>query len=134
MWKYAAILCLLLSACAGVLSAQNYPLPDATVGTPYTFDLLSGVDLSQIEAELQQLGYQLTLSFNVTSGMLPPGITASPNLLSFSGTPTATGTFNFTADLTEVLIDTRTDQKFFTYSFPISFTLTVTGSSGPTLS
>src|SRR5260370_16337207 len=112
MWKYAAILCLLLSACAGVLSAQNYPLPDATVGTPYTFDLLSGVDLSQIEAELQQLGYQLTLSFNVTSGMLPPGITASPNLLSFSGTHTAIGTFIFPPDLPTALFSPSTPLTF----------------------
>ena len=134
MWKCTVKFCLLLAVCAGVLSAQSYPLPDGTVGTPYTFDFLSGVDLSQIEAELQQLGYQLNLSFTVTSGTLPPGITPSPNLLSFSGTPTAAGTFNFTANLTEVLIDTSSGQTLFNYSYPFPLTITVTGGSGPTLS
>ena len=132
MWKRTANICLLLGVCAGVLSAQNYPLPNGTVGTPYNYDFLSGVDLSAIEAELQQLGYQLTFSFTVASGMLPPGITPSPNLLSFSGTPTAAGTFTFTANLTEVL--SGPDNFNYTYSVPITFTIVVTGGSGPTLS
>src|SRR5579871_5409408 len=130
MWKYSAVICLLLLASAGVLSAQGYPLPNATVGTPYEYDFLSGVDLSMIEAELQQLGYQLTLSFSVASGNLPPGITTS-NLLSFSGTPTTPGTYNFTANLTEVLI--YMGQSLFNVSYPIPFSITVTGSAGPTL-
>ena len=135
MWKSCVIFCLLVFVSAGVLSAQGgYPLPDGTVGTPYSFDFLSGVDLSQIEAELLQLGYQLTLSFTVTSGTVPPGITASPNLLSFSGTPTAAGTFNFTATLSETLIDLSTGQTIVSESFPLPLTMTVTGSSGPTLS
>jgi len=135
MWKSCVIFCLLVFVSAGVLSAQGgYPLPDGTVGTPYSFDFLSGVDLSQIEAELLQLGYQLTLSFTVTSGTVPPGITASPNLLSFSGTPTAAGTFNFTATLSETLIDLSSGQTIVSESFPLPLTMTVTGSSGPTLS
>lgn len=134
MWKYIAVICLLILVSAGALSAQDYPLPDGTVGTPYTYDFLSGVDLSQIEAELQQLGFQLTLSFTVAAGSLPPGITASPNLLSFSGTPTAAGTFSFTANLTEVLIDSSSGQAIFNYSFPIPFTIVVHGTSGPTIS
>jgi uncharacterized protein (TIGR03437 family) len=134
MWKCTAKICLLLASSAGVLSAQSYPLPDGTVGTPYTFDFLSGVDLSAIEAEFQQLGYQFKLSFTVASGTLPPGIAPSPNLLSFSGTPTMAGTFNFTANLTEVLIDNSTGQTIFNYSYPFPLTITVTGGSGPTLS
>ena len=133
MWKSLANVCLAIGACAGVLSAQGYPLPNGAVGTPYTYDFLSGVDLSTIEAELQQLGYQLTFSFTVTSGTLPPGISASPNLLSFSGTPTTAGTFNFTATLNEALIDNNTGQTLFNDSVPIPFTILVTGSSGPTL-
>ncbi len=131
MWKSLANICLLIGACAGVLSAQGYPLPSGVVGTPYTYDFFAGVDLSQIEAEFQQLGYQLTISFTVSSGTLPPGITSSPNLLSFSGTPTTAGTFNFTADLTEVI--SGPNNFNYTYSVPIPFTITVTGSSGPTL-
>jgi uncharacterized protein (TIGR03437 family) len=133
MWKRSAIICLLIAACAGALSAQ-YPLPNAMVGVPYTFDFFqgSGVDISQIEAELQQLGFQLNLSFSVPAGMLPPGI--SPNFFTFSGTPTMAGTFNFTATLNESLIDLSSGQTLFSDSVPLPFTLTVTGSSGPATS
>jgi hypothetical protein len=90
------------------------------VGIPYTFDYLAGAEFSQIQELFQQLGLQLTLSFTLTAGSLPPGITPSSSFLSFSGTPTAAGTYVFTVGLRELLVDTASGQTLFDYSAPIS--------------
>lgn len=78
---------------------------DNVVYTPYTCPaftmtasgaLAGGVAGSSYSITLTQTGALGTPSFAVTAGALPPGLTLSSSG-TISGTPTATGTFNFTA-------------------------------------
>ena len=80
------------------------PLPSGTAGVSY-----SGATLTASGGAGQH-------AFSVTLGSLPPGLTLSSGGV-LSGTPTATGTFNFTA--------TATDQNGFTGSQ--AYALTVNG-------
>lgn len=75
---------------------------NATVGTPYsqTFTLTDGFG---------------TVNYVVTSGALPPGITLSAGGV-LSGTPNATGTYNFTVTAT----DASTCSKATAYTIVVS--------------
>lgn len=77
-------------------------LTNATVGTPYSqnFGLTEGFG---------------TVNYSVTAGALPPGITLTTAGV-LSGTPTATGTFNFTVTAT----DASTCSKSTAYSIIVS--------------
>lgn len=90
--RIALISFLLLGAVAAPLSAQGIPLPPAALGVPYSFDLGEGLN-----AIPPIPGLDFSFSFSVAAGSLPPGISLTQSGL-FSGTPTATGDFEFTID------------------------------------
>lgn len=82
---------------------------DNVVYTPYVcpaFTMTTGGALtggtagSAYSTTLAQTGALGTPSFAVTSGALPPGLTLSANG-AITGTPTATGTFNFTVTVSD---------------------------------
>jgi hypothetical protein len=76
------------------LAIMPATLTNATVGVPYTqtFSLTDGFG---------------TVNYNVTAGALPPGMTLS-TAGTLSGTPTATGTFNFSITTTDGSSCTKT--------------------------
>src|SRR5690606_12133753 len=69
------------------LSVTPGSLPNGTAGVAYT-------------QSLGQTGALGTPSYAVTAGALPPGVTLGTGG-SFSGSPTATGTYNFTVTVTD---------------------------------
>lgn len=70
------------------LQILNTTLPNGNVGLPY------------VEAVLAA-GGSTPYSFTITSGTLPAGLTLSPTTGVISGTPTVTGTYAFTAKVTD---------------------------------
>lgn len=70
------------------LQILNTTLPNGNVGLPY------------VEAVLAT-GGSTPYSFTITSGTLPAGLTLSPTTGVISGTPTVTGTYTFTAKVTD---------------------------------
>ncbi len=82
---------------------------DNVVYTPYTCPsftmtpggaLTGGTAGSSYSSSLSQTGALGTPTFAVTAGALPPGLTMATNG-TISGTPTATGTFNFTTTVSD---------------------------------
>jgi hypothetical protein len=79
-----------------VAIVSNYPifistssLPGATVGSPYSATLTAG-------------GGNGPYMWSITSGALPPGLSLSSSGV-ISGTPTTTGTYNFTIQVVDQL-------------------------------
>jgi hypothetical protein len=90
-------------------SNSDYIGIDQVVYTPYVcpvFTMTNGGALTGATAgtaysnSLMQTGALGTPNFAITAGALPPGLTISANGL-ISGTPTATGTFNFTVTVND---------------------------------
>jgi uncharacterized protein (TIGR03437 family) len=79
---------LLLLACAGMLSAQfsitTTTLPVATVGVAYS-------------AQLQESGATSAVTWSISAGSLPPGLTLNASSGSITGTPASAGGFSFQA-------------------------------------
>lgn len=81
---------------------------DAFVYTPYVCppltvtpgSLVNGTAGSAYNEVLGQTGALGTASYTVISGTLPPGVTLGTNG-TFSGTPTATGSYTFTVEVTD---------------------------------
>lgn len=69
------------------LTVTPASLPNATAGAAYT-------------QNLSQTGALGTPTYTVTAGSLPPGLILSPSG-SFSGSPSGTGTFNFTVTVSD---------------------------------
>lgn len=69
------------------LAITTTTLPDATDGKAYSF-------------QLQATGGVQPYTWSIATGALPTGITLSPSGL-LSGTPSVTGAFNFTAQVTD---------------------------------
>lgn len=88
------------------------PLPAASLSLPYT----------QLLLEQGGVG---TLTWTVTGGSLPPGITLSSAGV-LNGTPTATGSFLFTAQVTDGSAPAKTTGSAFnlTVNGPIGLTVT----------
>src|SRR5271156_6999812 len=91
------LLCLsYLTACQGVSSGGSQTsnpqisgtLAAANVGVPYT-------------GTLTATGGHSPYSFTVSTGSLPTGLTLSQAAGTITGTPTQTGTFSFTAQVTD---------------------------------
>ena len=90
-------------------SNGDYIGVDNVVYTPYTCPaftmtaggaLTAGVAGSAYSNTLTQTGALGTPNFAITAGALPPGVTLAANG-TISGTPTATGTFNFTVTVND---------------------------------
>ncbi|MDR2523483.1 MAG: Ig domain-containing protein [Synergistaceae bacterium] len=65
------------------LTIATTTLPNGTVGTPYS-------------ATLKATGWSGSVTWTLESGSLPSGLTLSPSSGTISGTPSASGTANFT--------------------------------------
>jgi len=100
------MVCLLFAACGGggspkptptqtLMITTTSPLPQGTVNTPY-------------QEVLQGSGGTGTYTWSVSGGALPPGLTLNSMTATISGSPTAAGTFNFTAQVTDGANDTAT--------------------------
>ncbi|SDD45828.1 Calx-beta domain-containing protein [Aquimonas voraii] len=72
---------------APTLTLQPSTLPNGTGSAPYS-------------AQLTATGGNAPYSFSLSAGALPPGVTLATDG-AISGTPTAAGTFNFTASVTD---------------------------------
>jgi large repetitive protein len=69
-----------------VVEITNASLSDGFIGTAYSDLLVASVALPGA-------------SWNITGGSLPPGLTLNPATGEISGTPTASGTYSFTVEL-----------------------------------
>ena len=85
-------------------------LPDGEVGTVYSQTLTATGDP--------------TITWNVTSGTLPAGLTLDTNTGTISGTPTTANTYNFTVTATN---DSGSDSKDFTLKIDKPAFIPVTG-------
>jgi hypothetical protein len=83
------------AATAPIITTARLP-QDAPVGTPYT-QTITATGTAPI-------------TFSVTGGALPPGLTLDPDTGQISGTPTTTGTYTFTITATN---SAGTDSKGF---------------------
>ena len=85
-------------------------LPDGEVGTVYSQTLTATGDP--------------TITWNVTSGTLPAGLTLDTNTGTISGTPTTANTYSFTVTATN---DSGSDSKEYTLTIDPKPTVAVTG-------
>ena len=117
----ALIICVFLAACGGGGSKPPAPpapltittsdLTQATVNVPYSFYLVGN-------------GGSGSFTWSVSSGSLPPGLTLNPTSAQISGTPTAAGTFPFTAKVTDEASDAATANLTISVSGAIVITCT----------
>jgi uncharacterized protein (TIGR03437 family) len=121
-------ICILLCLFASLAPAQDLPLPPATVGVPYTFDVEP--DLAELIALFDQIGAQLSVTITLV-GSPPPGLTVQSQGL-ISGTPTAAGIYNFV--LNERFRLDYEGQTIIDESFPISCSLEVIDFKGQSVS
>ena len=99
------LVCVMLTACGGsgskptppasLMITTTSPLPQATINTPYTYNL-------------NATGGTGTYTWSLAGGSLPMGITLNTMTSFVMGTPTQAGTFNFTAKVTDGAGDTAT--------------------------
>ena len=104
-----------VSALALPLAITNASLPNGTVGTAYS-------------SALTAIGGTLPYSWTVSAGALPAGLTLSKGG-TISGTPTATGQFNFTVQVTDSSSPAQQASKAFDLS--IVSKLAITGTINP---
>ncbi|HEU4504016.1 MAG TPA: putative Ig domain-containing protein [Nitrospira sp.] len=118
-----------------LVSTDNPPqivppsLPSGTVGVAYG------------PTTLQATGGNGTLTWSISAGSLPPGLTGPPSTgpsVTISGTPTSQGTFNFTVRVTDSLGQSDTRALSITINLPPPLDITTTslpgGSIGQTYS
>lgn len=114
-------------ALAGSISApaQNTPpvIPQATVGIPYTYDILAAIGVSPM---FQAGAYAVTISFVPDVSTLPPGITLSSAGL-VSGTPTTPGTYVASAN---IIVSVSPSLAGYPETIPVSGTLVVNPGTG----
>lgn len=77
------------------LSISTTTLPNASQGSPYGFPLAASGGVAPI-------------TWSITSGSLPPGLSLDPTSGQISGTPTTQGTFTFTPTATDSAIPPQT--------------------------
>ena len=127
MWKFASLLGLALCLGAPAALAQ---LPPATVGVPYSLDLLPGI--AALETTLAQDGADLTIKITASGGALPPGLTLSAAGL-ISGTPTTAGDYNFTLNY-EIIVTDYTGETVQDLNEPVPLGIQVVDFAGAALS
>src|SRR6266481_3677786 len=131
MSKFISIVFLILCACAAGLNAQDFGIPQGTVGAPYFCACDFGLNAALQPLLTNQDGFTFSYEFTFGGGTLPPGLTVSKNA-EISGTPTTPGDYNFTLTFTFHLI---ADGMDFGSSFPFSgYLIRVTGYNGPPIS
>ena len=113
--------CVLLS---GLAQAQGLT---ATVGVPFSYDLLQG---SGASLSFTFEGYVVNFSFQGTAGTLPPGLTFSSTGV-ISGIPTTPGTYNAASSLVVSVTPSLANYPM-SYPEPI-IPIVVKGGTGPAL-
>jgi hypothetical protein len=96
-----------------VLVITTTSLPAPTQSTPYS-------------ATLQASGGTPPFTWSILSGQLPSGLTLNPSTGTISGTPTATGSFSFTAQVNDVASAQASAPFSLTVSPPGAVTITTT--------
>jgi hypothetical protein len=97
------IFSVLMTACGG---GGSTPKPPAGAPTIQTVILPQGAvnvayGVGGLGAVLSATGGTGTYTWGIASGSLPPGLTLNPTTAVISGTPTALGNYNFTAQVTD---------------------------------
>ncbi|MCI0351168.1 MAG: putative Ig domain-containing protein [Acidobacteriales bacterium] len=129
------------------LNGITQPPATLTILTTTFVDGIAGVSYQALASPFGGIGAR---TWSVTAGALPPGLMLNATTGAITGTPTATGTFTFTLQLTDSAVPApNTVSKTFTLSIagplavsltavadgvvnvPYSQTLTVTGGTGP---
>jgi hypothetical protein len=98
----------------GVLAITPTSLPNGTINTPYT-------------QQLTATGGTGAISWAVSAGALPTGLTLGPTSGAISGTPTVSGTFNFTVTATDSITQIGSQA----YTLTVLNTLAITPTSLP---
>jgi hypothetical protein len=104
----------------GALTVTTTSIPNGSVGAPYN-------------ATVNASGGSQPYSWNISSGSLPPGLTPNNNnnSLNISGTPTTTGSYTFTVQVTDSQNDTASQQFTIVIgSQPTGYTVSGTVSYG----
>jgi Putative Ig domain len=104
-----------ITIAAAPLQITTASLPQGVINTVYS------------DPTLQATGGTPSYTWSISAGSLPTGLTLNANTGSITGTPTATGTFNFTAKVTDSTSQTATAPL----SITINTTLSVTTTSLP---
>jgi len=124
-----------IAVAAGLTITTAPVLPNGAIGASYS-------------QTLDAVGGAAPYSWSVSQGALPGGVTLSPTTGMISGTPAASGTFNFTVQVTDTASATATKLFALTVSasltittpatlpsgsvgVPYSFTFNVAGGTGP---
>ncbi len=116
------IVCVLL--CGVAAQAQGFV---ATVGVPYSYDLLQG-NTQSLSFTVE--GYVVNFSYQGTVGTFPPGLSLSPTGV-ISGTPTTAGTYNAAAVL---VVMVTPNLPGYPMSYPIgTIPIIVKAATGPPL-
>jgi hypothetical protein len=93
-----------------------------------TSSLPSGTAGSGYSSLLQANGGSAPYTWSITSGSLPAGLNLSPSTGIISGTPTASGTFNFTAKVSDAGNPTQTKTAQLSVAIaPSTLTITTSG-------
>lgn len=98
----------------GGLTISPATVPNGTIGTPYSQTLTAA-------------GTSFAVSWSVTAGALPAGLTLAPTTGVISGTPTTAGAFNFTVQA----IDSLSQVGSQAYSMTVTGVLTLTPATVP---
>jgi hypothetical protein len=99
------------------LAISTTSLPNGTVGTAYS-------------ATLAATGGTTPYSWSITAGSLPAGVTLNASTGALSGTPTASGTFSPTFQVTDSSTPThQTASKSFTFTVAAASALSITTTS-----
>jgi subtilisin family serine protease len=108
----------LVIALANPLTVTTTSLPGGTVGKAY----------SQV---VTATGGQTPYAWSVASGSLPPGMALNPSTGAVTGTPTAAGTFSFTARASDTGNPVRTDTQALSITVASTVALAISSWSVP---
>ena len=97
------------------------PLPNGVVGVPYSTDLGDGLgNVPQIP------GFQVSYSYSLANGTLPPGLALNASGL-LGGIPTSAGTFTFGVNFA---FNSSLQGQTVNFTLPLRLSMEVSGSAG----